>query len=751
MTRTLKILAIDDDHESIDRAVYAPLKRELSRKDIDLEYKIVENYDAAIGELRAGFRPDAITNDYMMREYKGIGTGPNGFKHLEKILLHIDGNIPNFTPKPFMMTASTNEAKVQINRSSILRAHNTEIADKSDIDRTIISHLESPDIFPITEDTPFSIFLREKLGEDIIAPLHRYSDYKDEEPQAKTNSDNSILQKYDLSDNGKMIKSLSPDIDDEIEGKTHRVDCLKSNDMPINGYVAFNEDDVNKLLREDKEPVLFMDDYDVKKHSMLLPKLSGIVCLGTGGSHLLDKGIPTISKSDREVWNSDTGEAINYYRIEQIDGKSALVNNSHAVKRAVFNWQQEGENVNNPPQPEYDNPQKNKIILFKAGDKVTLARNAAYQGHLKIEYPDVTPIVKEVEKIASSLPFKSPHFLATLNSASDMNQGYDEITKIMKSGAEGIGLIRTENMYNNEALENIKEGILSNDSHGFVHLGPIGNFRDNGLSGAIHNTIENLSDREPLRIRLFDFPPDEFFSKNELKKLKERVGDDVQGTPLALKTKGLYENQLNSIFNSTKSKNLEREQPINLQIMAPHINNADEMEQFIEMVEKEAKRKDFPRVNYKIGAMIETKSITDHKELAKLAKMVDFVSFGTNDLTQEITEVKRPFEGGGINPYEKLDDRVKDVMRESIKILRENNPNIIIGCCGSQMKDLDSLTFAAKDLELDDVSMPSDAKHLVGRRLQLYQRLEQEHNATKMVGSNIDKVNSVTATPKQRG
>lgn len=105
-----------------------------------------------------------------------------------------------------------------------------------------------------------------------------------------------------------------------------------------------------------------------------------------------------------------------------------------------------------------------------------------------------------------------------------------------------------------------------------------------------------------------------------------------------------------------------------------------------------------------------------------------------------------------INPYEKLDDKLKDVMRESVKILRENNPNIIIGCCGAQMTDLDSLTFAAKDLELDDVSMPSDAKHLIGRRLQLYQRLEKYY-VTQQPSQKIDRASAIAIeTPnKQKG
>ncbi len=668
-----------------------------------------------------------------------IPSGAVGYLHLIevlefiKFLKRINRCDNNYSPKPFMVTASTNAASVEVNRNSILKKHNTEVLHKGDI--SCLRNYVSDYPLPLEKDTSFTIFLREHCGQEVMPTIVSYDKNKKQENKGVGNC-GGVLSSYDLRDDKDYIKSLLPNITDGEENKTHRVDCLKSNNMPINGYAAFNAEDVDKLRKEGKDPILFIQDYDIKRHTPILDKVAGVVCLGIGGSHLLDKGIPTISESSQEIWNKKTGEWINYSRIEKVDSKPAVINNSHAIKRAVYNWKLKGSDINNPPKPEYYNPQKNKIVLFKAGDEVTLARTAAYQGHLKIEYPDVTHVVKEVRDISSQLPFKHPRFLATMNSATDSRQGDKGWVEAAQLGAEGVGLIRTEYMYNNEILENIKEGILKNDSSKFSHLGA---YRHNGLNGTFYDAKDKFANNETLRIRLFDFPPDEFFTKEELKILRDRVGDDIRGTPLALATNGLYESQLNNIFSYVKDENADLTQPINLQIMAPHIRNAGEMEKFKEMVENVARENDFPRGHYQIGAMMETKTACDPAEAAKIAKLCDFMSFGTNDLTEEITGIKRPFEGDSKSPYDVLRDDVKTVMKSTAKAVREANPNITIGCCGGQMKDSDSLMFCAKDLQLDDVSVPPDALHLLGRRLQLLQAIEREH-----IGAASAKVGNVS-------
>ena len=69
---------------------------------------------------------------------------------------------------------------------------------------------------------------------------------------------------------------------------------------------------------------------------------------------------------------------------------------------------------------------------------------------------------------------------------------------------------------------------------------------------------------------------------------------------------------------------------------------------------------------------------------------------------------------------------IKEVMEKATTAARKANPSISISCCGGQMRDLDSLAFCAKALALDEVAVPNDAFHLVGRKLQLAQRLMRE-------------------------
>lgn len=741
MEKSLKILAIDDGATTLERRVYQPMQAALANKGITLEYQIVGDYEQAIDALKKGFRPDAITQDYLIPYDCGtLRGGESGPYHLEKILEYIDGNIPGYAPKPFMLTYSTSDSAVAVQQLKTLKKHDTQVITPSDMSG-VINNLESAEIHPLKQPSAFSHFMRQRFGDDIV--VHPEAPKPPElTGLEKVFAESADIQKdlprLDLSD-AVLHKSLSPDVYDEDEAKTHRLQCLKSNTMPVQGYAAFTAQDVEKLVSEKKKPVLFIQDYSAKEHGPLLSKVAGIVCLGSGGSHLLVRGIPAVGKVKQEIWNEKTGEGIDLCHIEQVRDGLAVINNSHAVIRAISTHPKDSATA---PQPEYE--KKNKVLLFMAGDEVTLARTAAYQGHLDIKQPNfdsdaMYEMMKKVYALKKSLPFKHPTFLANLPAAGDYESAFWVTHKAEQAGADGIGLVRTEYMLDAEQLKSVKEGILTNNPAHYACLAK----EDDSVHAVMNVSFRSEGYTNPVRIRLFDFAPDEVFSAEELQKLKKRVGDVPSGTPLALVTEGLYEEQLKSIF--TKAKH---DYPVQLQIMAPHIRNAGEMQKVRMMAEKAAEAVGFARDQFQIGTMMETAQACKPAEAAKIAKLCDFASFGTNDLTAEITGTPRNYTGEGINPYQTLDDKVKNAMQQATTAMRKANPRIKLSCCGGQMRDLDSLAFCAQKLQLDEVSVPDDAFHLVGRQLQLLQLLAREHE--KAAGTKAAAVISRREDPSSK-
>ncbi|MFW6026888.1 MAG: putative PEP-binding protein, partial [Candidatus Woesearchaeota archaeon] len=118
-------------------------------------------------------------------------------------------------------------------------------------------------------------------------------------------------------------------------------------------------------------------------------------------------------------------------------------------------------------------------------------------------------------------------------------------------------------------------------------------------------------------------------------------------------------------------------------------------------------------VEYKIGTMIETPRSALIS--SKLAKSVEFFSFGSNDLTQMtfgfsrddsyrfIDEYKEK-ELLKTDPFKSLDQQgVGELVKLSIKNAKKGNKNIKIGICGEHAGDLDTIAFCNR-LKMDYIS-----------------------------------------------
>lgn len=143
------------------------------------------------------------------------------------------------------------------------------------------------------------------------------------------------------------------------------------------------------------------------------------------------------------------------------------------------------------------------------------------------------------------------------------------------------------------------------------------------------------------------------------------------------------------------------------EIMVPQVSAYEELAQVKAMVDEVKAQLEEERkitINFKFGTMIEVvRACLQAEELAKIA---DFFSFGTNDLTQASFSFSRedaenkflPFYiSNGIlkdNPFEVLDQKgLGKLIKLTVQDGRKNNTNLKIGICGEHGGQPDSIIF----------------------------------------------------------
>ncbi len=309
-------------------------------------------------------------------------------------------------------------------------------------------------------------------------------------------------------------------------------------------------------------------------------------------------------------------------------------------------------------------------------------------------------------------------------------------------GAGGIGLCRTERMFNaQDRLPIVQEMILSTTdeerAHALEKLRPL-------QKEDFKEILRNMHDL-PVTIRLLDLPLHEFLpkyeelaievaslraagSKGELLDSKERMLRKVvtlaehnpmlghRGCRLAVSHPEIYEMQTRAIFEAAGE--LQREGvKVLVEIMLPLVGEANEIRFLRERIESVAAKVMESMgliIDYKVGTMIEVpRAALTADEIAPYA---DFFSFGTNDLTQATFAFSRDDAEGKFfkdyfdkkilnsNPFEVLDrSGVGRLMSLAVGAGRKSNPQLKVGICGEHGGEPSSVEFC-HELGLDYVS-----------------------------------------------
>ncbi|RLG70046.1 MAG: pyruvate, phosphate dikinase [Candidatus Iainarchaeum archaeon] len=361
-------------------------------------------------------------------------------------------------------------------------------------------------------------------------------------------------------------------------------------------------------------------------------------------------------------------------------------------------------------------------VKLKKGDVISIdgSTGEVYLGFLEVEEPKMFDEFKELMQWVDEFRKIKVRTNADLPKDAELARNF---------GAEGIGLCRTEHMFFAEDRINVMRAMILAESK---------EERKKALEKLLPMQKEDFlgifkaMDGLPVTIRLLDPPLHEFLPKEEkeieavakelnvsaeeikkkaemLKEMNPMLGH--RGCRLGISFPEIYEMQIKAILMAAKEA---REKGINAkpEIEVPLVAIAEELKIIREMVEEIKKELNID-FEVKVGTMVELpRACVTADEIAKYA---DFMSFGTNDLTQTTFGFSRDDVGKFLpiylekkilkeDPFARIDEKgVGKLMKMCIELARKANPNIEIGICGEQGGEAKSVKFCHK-IGLDYVS-----------------------------------------------
>ena len=309
-------------------------------------------------------------------------------------------------------------------------------------------------------------------------------------------------------------------------------------------------------------------------------------------------------------------------------------------------------------------------------------------------------------------------------------------------GAEGIGLCRTEHMFFEQERLPIVQRMITTKSTGERReaVDALLPFQREDFAG-----LFRVMDGLPVIIRLIDPPLHEFLPgyeelTHDLADLKIRLShatdlkevdellaqvteestmlDRVEalreanpmlgtrGVRLGILMPALTRMQVRAIFEAACEVTREGID-VHPEVMIPLTSHVNELRRQREVLEAEAKavmEEQGLEISYKFGTMIEIpRAALTADEIAEYAQ---FLSFGTNDLTQTTFGISRDDAESGFlidylseeilpaNPFATIDTGgVGKLMRMAVETSRAERPDIEVGICGEHGGDPESIAF----------------------------------------------------------
>jgi pyruvate,orthophosphate dikinase len=293
-----------------------------------------------------------------------------------------------------------------------------------------------------------------------------------------------------------------------------------------------------------------------------------------------------------------------------------------------------------------------------------------------------------------------------------------------RHGAEGIGLSRTEHMFfEGERIVAVREMILADDAQGRLRaLAKILPMQRDDFK-EIFTIMSGL----PVTIRLLDPPLHEFLPHTEAEirnvawamkvdpeKLRQRahqLGEfnpmlGFRGVRLAIAYPEIAQMQARAILEGALAAYRNTSIVPQIEIMIPLLFSRRELDLVkarIDAIAHDVAEKNGIELPYMIGSMIELP--TAALRAGEIAQTAEFLSFGTNDLTQTGLGVSRDDSGRflgtyvdqGIlhaDPFATIEQTgIGELVEIGVKRARKVRPTIKIGICGEHGGDPESIKF----------------------------------------------------------
>ena len=291
-------------------------------------------------------------------------------------------------------------------------------------------------------------------------------------------------------------------------------------------------------------------------------------------------------------------------------------------------------------------------------------------------------------------------------------------------GAEGIGLCRTEHMFfGPERIRHFQVMILAETprerAKAAEKLLP---YQRKDFEG-----ILEVMDGKPVIIRLLDPPLHEFLPREradiaEVAKMVRKPQKEIRriaaqlhelnpmlghrGCRLGVTFPEIYRMQTRAIFEAACALKKRGKNPIP-EVMIPLVGITEELEytkRDVVEVAEEVMQREGVRVEYMVGTMIEVPRAC--MVAGEIARIADFFSFGTNDLTQTCFAFSRDDAEGKfipdylqkgilqVSPFIVLDRKgVGRLMEITVREGRQANPKLELGICGQHGGDPESIEF----------------------------------------------------------
>lgn len=253
----------------------------------------------------------------------------------------------------------------------------------------------------------------------------------------------------------------------------------------------------------------------------------------------------------------------------------------------------------------------------------------------------------------------------------------DEARVAVKEGADGIGLFRTEFLFMSEA----------NHHMGAAHSKTAA-FSEENQFNAYKTVLEIMKDK-PVTIRTLDAGGDKIITTLEVQHSTSEEKNPLMGLRairLALANPQILRTQLRALYRASIYGNLK--------IMLPLITSVEQVREALAIAEKvkdELKSENIPfNPDVPIGIMIETAAAAMISDC--LAKVSDFFSIGTNDLTQYTIGVDR--ENALVAPmYDEFHLAVLRLLHRTIKAAEAEG--ISVSVCGEMASRTESVMVLA--------------------------------------------------------